>query len=335
METDPNQDPDYQSTSKFFNNYDISFHNELWSTAMMGCYATGHTWNWPIVHRWPMTNPDPAGPASARELGDDFNFQVLPHAMVYDTITSTFHNYTLLSEFFTNKVYMDEELTPKIFYNDSLGVEIYYMANNAGTAAYGWIHNLNAYWANKYYYSDLFENYYGCSDPLSPPFTLTGFNPNDTLGVYFYPTRMGTQTLPTNYTAHIGSDGSLDFDLPDVQLGCDSVNADFAFAVLPFGHNRMAQHRDEEKKSNKRLDFSIHPNPTEGKFTLVFRESNQNEKITINVLDVTGRIVHSEFTAKQQKSVRLSTQQLQAGAYLVQVIGTDGQVIGRSQFVIE
>ena len=79
--------------------------------------------------------------------------------------------------------------------------------------------------------------------------------------------------------------------------------------------------------------FTLYPNPASAHVTLQFE--TEHPDMNISILDVTGRIVHSEFTAKQQKSVRLSTQQLQAGAYLVQVIGTDGQVIGRSQFVIE
>jgi Secretion system C-terminal sorting domain len=311
-----------QSTIKYYNNYDISFHNEVWSTAMMGCYATSHTWNWPIVHRWPMTNPEPFF-GGDNEVGDVFQFTPAGGGQVTDEIKTSFHNYTPLADFFNNNVNLESELTPRIFYSDSLGVEIYYMVNQAGTAAYGWIHNLNAYWANKYYYSDLFENYYGCTNPLSPPYTLTGFNANDSLGVYFYPTRMGSQTLPTNYTAHIGNDGSFDFDLPDVPLGCDSVNADFAFVVLPFGHNRMSGHRDEVKKQEtKSIDFSIHPNPTDGKFTLVFQNANPDVKAEIAVLDVIGRIVlFKEVTKDGLYSLDLSW--AAKGIYFIRLVSSE------------
>lgn len=49
---------------KLFHNYDVSFHNELWSSAFSGNFATGLTWHWERVFWWPDALPVPP---------DDFN----------------------------------------------------------------------------------------------------------------------------------------------------------------------------------------------------------------------------------------------------------------------
>ena len=42
-----------QGTCNFFNNYDISFHNELWATTFMNIFTSSLTWAWETVHWWP------------------------------------------------------------------------------------------------------------------------------------------------------------------------------------------------------------------------------------------------------------------------------------------
>ncbi|WKZ64868.1 MAG: hypothetical protein QY325_08810 [Flavobacteriales bacterium] len=38
---------------KILHNYDVSFHNELWSSAFSGKFAAGTTWHWERVFWWP------------------------------------------------------------------------------------------------------------------------------------------------------------------------------------------------------------------------------------------------------------------------------------------
>jgi hypothetical protein len=44
-------------TAQYFNNYDISFHNEIWASAFMGNFTTGLSYEWTVIHWWPDANP--------------------------------------------------------------------------------------------------------------------------------------------------------------------------------------------------------------------------------------------------------------------------------------
>lgn len=45
---------DTKSTSTYYNNYDVTFHNELWASAFMGGFTTLGPWEGEVVHRWRM-----------------------------------------------------------------------------------------------------------------------------------------------------------------------------------------------------------------------------------------------------------------------------------------
>lgn len=72
-------------------------------------------------------------------------------------------------------------------------------------------------------------------------------------------------------------------------------------------------------KGNLELEqFSISPNPNQGKFTLAF-ESNSKETIKINVFDINGKNVYSEklknFEGQYSKSISIENEK--PGAYFV------------------
>ena len=70
------------------------------------------------------------------------------------------------------------------------------------------------------------------------------------------------------------------------------------------------------------IGMMISPNPNPGQFTLSYR-TTQNESITVNILDITGRIVHTQNTnvAEGNNAIMLDINTLSAGSYTVQVIG--------------
>lgn len=80
-------------------------------------------------------------------------------------------------------------------------------------------------------------------------------------------------------------------------------------------------------------NFTLYPNPATEHISLRFE--TQHQDLNISILDITGRVVVREAVAKQQTTTRISTRDLNAGVYVVEVAGADGELFGRSQFIVE
>ena len=80
-------------------------------------------------------------------------------------------------------------------------------------------------------------------------------------------------------------------------------------------------------------NFTLYPNPANDHFSLSFEGLHQDLKIS--VMDITGRVVIRQVAGSQQNAVRISTTDLTAGAYTVQVVGADGELLGNSQFILQ
>lgn len=80
-------------------------------------------------------------------------------------------------------------------------------------------------------------------------------------------------------------------------------------------------------------NFTLYPNPANDHISLAFEGLHQDLKIS--VMDITGRVVIRQVAGSQQTALRISTSDLTAGAYTVQVISVDGEVLGNSQFILE
>ncbi|HTF02548.1 MAG TPA: endonuclease, partial [Bacteroidia bacterium] len=72
------------------------------------------------------------------------------------------------------------------------------------------------------------------------------------------------------------------------------------------------------------VGMMVSPNPNNGQFTLTYK-TTQNEDITINITDVTGRVVYTQKTGVSEgnNAIMLDLKTLPAGSYLIQLIGVE------------
>ncbi|HKR04732.1 MAG TPA: T9SS type A sorting domain-containing protein [Bacteroidia bacterium] len=335
--------------SSFYNNYDISFHNELWSSAFSGTFTTSLSFYYQLIHRWGyFANPNPPSgtpyPNSiANDLEEPFIFFLGTPQQVNDTIRSYYHNYKRLSEFINiNEIDFNIDFTPFKVYDPVDGnihqnIECYYLSNLS--YAYGWIHNINSFMGNAYYYTSSAQNYYGCTVPtITMPLQLEGFYPNQDYTVSYFYTRMGSQPILFPQMQTITADGSGILSIPTSvldYLGCDSVNADFAFSAIEQPQLRLipslSSSRDSlgkeqpvkkvkaKAKTQLEFGFTIFPNPGTGIFNIYIKGIDLiNSSGNITVYDMTGRIVFQKIISKKSfASIDLSL--LIKGCYLIEV----------------
>ena len=340
-------------TYEFFNNYDVSFHNELWSTTMSGFLGAGSTWFTNVVHRWKDGNPNPPG-GSANEIGEPFTFFVspvnggqpvaIPSTNDDDKIKPIYHNFKPLSDFISllnSYNFFDQNIIPHMYYDfdtpNNERIESYYLVSDDQQMASGWIHNINKYWANSYIFMDQYsttpiENYYGCereglNNPPATTFPLDGFQPNTNYWVEFYHTRWGSTPLPTSYGLISDGNGTITIDLTSAPLACDSFNADYAFiaTILPSPQRKANQQEEKTNDLIQSLNFSIYPNPSirEVRMAIPIDESSE-----LTIQDVTGRIV-SKITAAYQNNLLVDLSAYSKGLYLVKLKNSHGEKVKR------
>jgi len=293
-----------------YNNYDVSFHNTLWATGLIGGFTTGMEWDWPLIHRWQNANP--------QELGDNVTLVFSNPPNIPITIQSYYHNYKRLSEFMS-LIDFNDNLTPLELYDQTNQIECYYLQGSSADLTYGWVHNLNSYWYNTYYYSSTNERYSYCTAPPSPyDQTITipsGFTTGHQYSVTFYPTRLGTQTLPSSYT-YTSIAGELELQLGSVTLGCDTTNADFAFVIDDLNLNRLQAYSEDDSE----FDFNLFPNPTNDKFTISFFHSfMKDEQKELTIQDILGQLVYKETIPQKNNFIEIDFSDKPKGMYFVTV----------------
>ncbi len=354
MYNGPN-DPDGIPTFHYFNNYDVSFHNEIWSTAMSGFLGAGSTWFTNVVHRWKDGNPEPPN-GNANEIGDQYSlfkvisrtgigFEYVPSSNNDDKIKSCYHNLKPLSDFISllaSNNFFDQNIVPHKYYNYDPAngnydvVESYYLVNEDQTYACGWIHNINKYWANAFIYTDQDhageENYYGCEreglvHPPATSFKLEGFEPNKNYWIEFYHTRWGTDPLPYSQGILSNNSGEIEIDLSSAPLACDSFNADYAFtAIIVPSPQRMAQGANEKYDNNfNALDFTIYPNPSIREARIALPIDDRSE---LSILDMVGRIVQ-KISPINQDNILFDLSLISKGSYLVKLKNSHGEKVKR------
>ena len=315
-------EPNDKQTAYYYNNYDISFHNELWATAFMGTIGSINTWIGEVVHRWPYaTHPD-------HEEGDDFNISPLlgtQNPPVTIVCESFYHNFKPLSAFLY-LIDFSQNYSAEKYYNTTTLIESYYLKSADLNNAWGWVHNINKYWANNYYFEDdqqvQYDHFYGCENLQQSPatsFTITGFNPNQTYYIYFFPTRMNGQTLPSSTTLSSNSSGELTINLSSSPLGCDSINADYAYFISDVEHTwnntRMAYSKPAVIEA---ADIKIIPNPSAGIFT-VSLSGPFSGNCQVEVYNYTGNLVLRDRVLNESMfSLNLSSKS--KGIYYLKII---------------
>lgn len=327
-----------------YNNYDVSFHNEIWSSACTGTYGCAYTWFTDLVHRYKYDDPK-----------DAFGvYQHFPHTysgglapLVKNPITGLtenvttilgtyFHNFLPLSSFISHVNFKNETYVAHDLYSTTDNIESYYIVGQDFMDAFGWVHNINKYWGDAYFYENhnstypAFENYYGCEGLPLPTETLKigGFSPGYTpYYVKFFPTRMGGQTMPTEQTLTADADGILSIDLSNSPLGCDSTNADYAFIISGISMPARKKAPAGKDALNNTNDFLLYPNPSSGKVTIILPALDNGSSV-VDIFDITGRKVFSyENPINQIFSLNLSN--VSRGVYLVRYKNDQGVKVKR------
>jgi len=130
---------------------DVAFHNEVWSSSMMGCFSSCLTWTWETNY---MSNRYP-------------NF--LPLKRFTDGVDYEWNNFSPFNGTTTYSLPID-------FSQPDSRIEYFYLKNQYNSQVMGWVHNRSAYWAN------VEENCYYQTDPDNDPTTnnnILHFCPDD------------------------------------------------------------------------------------------------------------------------------------------------------------
>lgn len=337
---------------RFFHNYEVSFHNEIWAGAFSGKLATGTTWHWARVFWWPNAlGTEVPGPDldNFHQQGDFSNVlgatNVLNVGGIPIAVTNRriHHHFRPLAELLAHpswQVYdfFNDHFTAEQFFDndpsDGLNeLEAFYLRNgqpeDPSTVAIGWVHNRNAWVMNGYYARSSQQNFFGCAPPdpsTSSTITLGGFAPEADFNVTWFPTHMNSTTHPAAMELTSTSAGTLTIDLTGEFGGIDgsymdTLRSDYAFIITqePFFKSLPALPMAQELSVKAEWDFSVYPNPARDELYIRLPD---DAPVDIFLHDPSGRrmITLNSVSGLLQ---RLPIARLAKGAYYVVI--TDGE----------
>jgi len=333
------QPPNYlcdESTSHFYNNHELIFHNNIWATTFWGGAGMSLPWFSNLVHRFKnQTNSYiPESPTVVEHRG----YQRISAGDTYTmfsnqyTIQSHYNEFSKLSEFISNHIDFTNSFTPHTAYpntnvntcSDCKNIESYYLVKQDQSKSYGWVHYVEKYWRNAYYLTDTYYDL-DCSDYATPgnlpPFPSTdkvileGFNTNTNYWIKCFPTRTGQEpylpcyTTPCPLTSNSGGDLTLTQSL--LNLGCDKMHADYAYVISDSPNDFRAA----TAENIEGYDFEIIPNPAIGIFTI---KLPGDELSTIYLYDVYGKeLLH--LSNNSLKEIQFDRGSYESGIYFVRV----------------
>jgi len=202
----------------------------------------------------------------------------------------------------------------------------YYLKNSANNAAIGWVHNRYASVAKSFYVKKGpldYNNFLGTLAPTVTSITLPGFQTEHDYFVYWFPTRMNTETsdLPTDYTDDL-DDGQVLLNLSSKPLGgilnnyLDTLHADYAFVISPVPIVKSLIHTNEDPLPNKTVwDFALFPNPARDGAWLRFEDDTPKD---IAVFDAMGRSM-ARAESITEMTFHLNLSEAAKGLYWVRV----------------
>lgn len=79
--------------------------------------------------------------------------------------------------------------------------------------------------------------------------------------------------------------------------------------------------------------LNMFPNPASDKVNITLRE--QNQKVNIQIIDLSGRLVYHEERNVTNGKLELSTDQLNRGLYMVKVTSEQGDLMGQSKLILK
>ena len=321
---------------QLFHNYDVSFHNELWSSAFSGNFATGLTWHWERVFWWPDALPKPPADPDNQFQGVRTNLQGATNILDIGEVAipvvnrTIHHHFKPLAELLANPDWgayglLNTDYSPHKVYDAAAGIECYYLLAEDQTAAIGWVHNLNAWVMNSYYLASGqdYQNFLGCTGPASQTVSLSGLQPGMDYHITWFPTRMNMSELPDDQLDPTGT-GTVTLDMSSEPLGSiansylDTLHADYAFIITPQPIQKMAEAEGADDTGDSHPDgsFDMYPNPADNTVTLLFPADEGARDITL--YDLTGKRVLS-LTQVTDPLVQLPTGHLGRGVYCVRV----------------
>jgi hypothetical protein len=315
---------------KIFHNYDVSFHNALWSSAFSGKWAAGTTWHWERVFWWPDALPVPPpdilnllqpngvfsnllGQPNHLDIGTALNpiEVVVPNKRIHyhfkplaDLLNHPeVRNMGVFSGGFTPQMRFDGAA------NNPNPIECYYLKSASGDAAIGWIHNRHAVVAKSYYVKKGpgNQNMLGCVTPSVDQISLPGFQAGQDYYVYWFPTRLNTtpDDIPEDY-AIVESNGTIVLDFSTHAFNgvlnnyLDTLRSDYAFVISPQPIVKSLVHHDDQAETahqKSEWDFALYPNPTRDGAWLRFDDDAPKD---IEVFDALGRRLTQRLSVTDQ-----------------------------------
>lgn len=330
-------------TWKYFHNYDVSFHNEIWASTFFGSFANASSWGWDRIYWYPgavPTLPDGDNPHQTEfynvlDSTNILNVTGVPEG--YPLVNKPIHhNFKPMAELLNNPNwqsygFFNEDFTPSCKYDTISGLECYYLVNEAGSLAIGWVHNTNAYWENHFYMNSATQNFLGCVPPNADSIALPGFAQEHDYVVTYFPTRMN-ETPPPADTVTSTLAGFVTLDLSDTLSAfggtannyLDTLHADYAFIIAPEMIMRsMLAHEEADSVAIKTdWDFTLYPNPANDRVNLMLPQDGFSSDVFL--FDISGKQVYY----RQNVSVRtpgIPVAGLSKGTYCVRVSRADSQ----------
>jgi hypothetical protein len=334
VDGDPDNGQEYHS-EMIFDNYDVSFHNEIWASTFFGNFAAGTSWQWNRVFWWPDgldLPPDDFGPGGNQWQVGPFSNTLGGTNIVdigvlggYPVVNkAVYHNFKPLSDLLSNPDLYDffgGAFSPYRAYDEAKKIECYYLMNSDQTVAVGWVHNLNAYWENHFYITHGVQNFLGCTSPGPPQYIiLTDFQPSNAYHLNYFPTRMNMTEHPADETIASNGAGAVTLNLSDQFHGIannylDTLHSDYAFIMtLAYQHRSMTITNDADTLGSK-WDFSLYPNPAGDLLNLVLTDNAPKD---ITIYDLTGKRVYYRSNVAVS-SLDITTGGFGRGAYCIRV----------------
>ena len=332
---------------KYFANYDISFHNELWASAFYGSFAAGTSWGWERIFWFQDALPLPLLDLQmnpAQQQVPRTNVINQPNVMLVNGLPvdvwnkPVLHHFRRLSELLNHPNWQAHQFFSSDFsvhrhsYNPSnpadpntdeaRRVECYWLLREPEKdLAIGWVHNMNAYWGNSWYLRAGDHNMLGCEAPSVQSIILPGFATGNNYHITYVPTRLNTTVVPIDQDdLDEGSTITLDLNTAPLtgSLGnfLDTLHSDYAFVIstIPFVKS-LQQATLPGVVQGDEWDFNLYPNPTTNE--LVVELSDELPR-TVTMHDMIGR----QVAAWPQVKGRLQATGLggmSSGAYWIRV----------------
>jgi hypothetical protein len=331
---------------KYFHNYGVSFHNELWASAFSGKFATGMSWHWERVFWWTGALRPPPQDLLNNE------WQLSQFSSVLDATNNIdiglgfaipiknqrlHHHFKPLAdllshESWTELGFFENAYTAHTVFDASQNnpnpIEAYYLKSTENTIAIGWVHNRKASVMNNFYLAntDTTQNFLGCRAPSDTSLTLTGFLPETSYHITWFPTWVNSTIHPVDTVWTTDNEGRLLLDLSTALFGdtitnfyfMDTLRADYAFIITPGPFEKSLVLDEDEPLIGKDWDYKLYPNPTRDVFYLHLPDDAPKD---ITILDLSGRQVQV-LSKATGPTLSFPVAHLAKGVYHVRV--TDG-----------